>query len=110
MSNDSEIMELAESLRTFEGSDALGNGDFSALRKAADLLERLASQPTSQSSGGALPFYNNTDGWKRLADNILATYRPHEQAAIQKAIATILADSFEQTEIPAHAIRSGGEG
>lgn len=36
--------ELAERLRQFEGSDALGNGDFTVCVEAAEFIERLADR------------------------------------------------------------------
>ena len=35
------LLDCVVGLRTFEGSDALGNGDFSLLHAAADEIERL---------------------------------------------------------------------
>lgn len=39
-----QLEPIAGRLRDYEGSDALGNGDFSLLREAADEIERLEAE------------------------------------------------------------------
>ena len=47
-----DIQKLVDDLRTFEGSDALGDGDFTICDQAADLITRLAG--ALEESGAAL--------------------------------------------------------
>lgn len=158
MSNDSEIKELVEFLvRPIVGIECLSPKEVfdvmsDRIRRA---LERLASQPTPQPSGDAVEevaraiairdYAYAKDPWDDLdtcdkhtylglAQAALAAYRPHEQAAIQKAVedererCAKIADGYASLQEPHQhnggiaaimwdqalrirdAIRSGGEG